>query len=70
MSAYPVKKSMRRDRFAEVMAGLRDYSAEELDGELLDLHVTSKNLGFFVEYSGTDLFLQALRLRAAKLIAN
>ncbi len=40
MSAYPVGKSQRRERFAAVMAGLRDYSAEELDGEFLDLHAT------------------------------
>ncbi len=40
MEAYPVTKPQRRERFAEVMAGLRDYSAEELDGEFLDLHAT------------------------------
>ena len=32
MEAYPVT-DQRRDRFAEVMTGLREYSAEELDGE-------------------------------------
>ena len=41
LNAYKVDKSVRRERFAEVMAGLRDYSAEQLDGELLDLHETS-----------------------------
>jgi hypothetical protein len=40
MDAYPVGKAQRRERFAAVMAGLRDYSAEELDGEFLDLHAT------------------------------
>ena len=40
MNAYPVGKMQRRERFAAVMAGLRDYSAEELDGEFLDLHAT------------------------------
>ena len=40
MNAYPIGKIQRRERFAAVMAGLRDYSAEELDGEFLDLHAT------------------------------
>ena len=40
MNAYPVGKTQRRERFAAVMAGLRDYSAEELDVEFLDLHAT------------------------------
>ena len=40
MNAYLVGKTQRRERFAAVMAGLRDYSAEELDGEFLDLHAT------------------------------
>ena len=34
MEAYAVNKSARRERFAEVIAGIRDYTAEELDGEL------------------------------------
>ena len=37
-------KSARRERFAEVIAGIRDYTAEELDGELLDLYEASKKL--------------------------
>ena len=40
MEAYPVTKPQRRERFAEVMAGLREYSAEERDGEFLDLYAT------------------------------
>jgi hypothetical protein len=44
MRAYPVGKTQRRERFASVMAGLRDYSAEELDGEFLDLHATYLSL--------------------------
>ena len=63
MSAYPVKKQLRRERFASVMAGLRDYSAEEFDGELLDLHATYKSLSGS-NLSGPDEFLKLLRKRA------
>ena len=66
MAAYPVKKKLRRERFALVMAGLRDYTAEELDGELLDLHETFKILGGS-RSKGTDQFLKDLRLRAESL---
>ena len=45
--AYAVTKSARRERFAEVIAGIRDYTAEELDGELLDLYEASKKLSYF-----------------------
>ncbi len=62
MNAYPVQKPLRRAKFAEVMAGLRDYTAEELDGELLDLHATSKALGNN-NFEGTDIFLQVIRNR-------
>jgi len=44
MEAYPVTRSQRRERFAAVMAGLRDYSSDELDGEFLDLHATYLSL--------------------------
>ena len=63
LSAYPVQKDIRRVRFAEVMSGLRDYTAEELDGELLDLYATSINLGG-KNLLGVDVFLQELRSRA------
>ena len=63
MAAYPVKKSERRERFAEVMAGLRDYTAEELDGELLELFATHKKISN-TNIQSVDLFLNALRLRA------
>ena len=63
MKAYPVNKQNRRERFAEVMAGLRDYTAEELDGELLDLFATNSSLrGSLVK--GADDFLEDLRKRA------
>ncbi len=63
MAAYPVNKSHRRERFAEVMAGLRDYTAEELDGELLDLYATRNNLAKdFID--GPDNFLKYLRTKA------
>ena len=63
MSAYPVQKSHRRDRFAAVMAGLRDYTAEELDGELLDLYATHQKI-IDSDYRGADAFLEDLRSRA------
>mgnify|MGYP007063704449 CR=1 FL=1 len=63
MEAYPVKKTQRRERFAEVMAGLRDFSAEELDGELLDLYSTQIALGGN-SMLGVDGFLKELRLLA------
>lgn len=69
MEAYPVKKSQRRDRFAEVMAGMRDYDAEELDGELLDLFSTHQALGGSGK-SGAEGFLAQLRERAKTLDAE
>ena len=60
MNAYTIAKISRRERFAEVMAGLKDYTAEELDGELLDLYETSRNLGLF-ENGGPNAFLKKLR---------
>lgn len=66
MAAYPVTKAQRRERFAAVMAGLRDYNAEELDGELLDLHATQVALGGF-DRKGAEGFLDDLRARAVLL---
>ena len=60
MEAYTVNKSNRRERFAEVIAGIRDYTAEELDGELLDLYEASKKLTYF-EGGGPNAFLAELR---------
>ncbi len=60
MDAYAVSKSSRRDRFAEVIAGIKDFTAEELDGELLDLYETSKKLSYFNE-GGPNAFLTHLR---------
>ena len=62
MSAYPVSKKQRRERFEAVMAGLKDYTAEELDGELLDLHATNKLLNTN-NLQGADGFLENLRQR-------
>ena len=45
LAAYPVSKKQRRERFVEVMAGLRDYSAAELEAELPDLLMTARGLG-------------------------
>jgi hypothetical protein len=63
MEAYPVTKNQRRDRFAEVMAGLREYSAEELDGEFLDLHATHMALEGSKGQSA-EAFLAELRTAA------
>ena len=67
MAAYPIKKTQRRERFAEVMAGLRDYSAEQLDGELLDLHLTWLTLEGIPSDKGPNDFLEDLRLKALGL---
>tara|TARA_B100001996_G_C18599107_1_gene569119 strand:- start:348 stop:1091 length:744 start_codon:yes stop_codon:yes gene_type:complete len=66
MEAYPIEKTQRRQRFAEVMSGIRDYSAEQLDGELLDLHSTYLALGG-PSVRGAQGFLKELRLRAEQL---
>jgi len=60
MNAYSVIKVSRRERFAEVIAGLKDYTAEELDGELLDLYEASRKLSLFVK-GGPNSFLTELR---------
>ena len=65
MEAYTVNKASRRDRFAEVIAGIRDYTAEELDGELLDLYEASKKLSYF-QGRGPNAFLTELRNLASE----
>ena len=60
MDAYAVSKPQRRERFAEVIAGIKDFTAEELDGELLDLYETSKKLSYF-HGGGPNAFLSKLR---------
>ncbi len=45
LAAYPAEKRQRREQFAAVMAGLRDYSAAELEAELPDLLLTAQALG-------------------------
>ena len=68
LEAYPAEKRQRRERFAEVMAGQRDYSAEELDGELADLRLTLSRLGAAAEQElSADQFLELLRQRARQL---
>ena len=65
MEAYTSSKPSRRERFAEVIAGIKDFTAEELDGELLDLYETSKKLSYFSE-GGPNSFLMHLRDLASK----
>ena len=45
LEAYPCAKRQRRERFAEVMAGLRDFTTTELEAELPDLLLTARSLG-------------------------
>jgi hypothetical protein len=69
LAAYPVEKRQRRERFAEVMAGQRDYSAEELDAELNDLRLTLAALGATQEEElSADQFLELLRQKARLLV--
>jgi hypothetical protein len=68
LAAYPVGKRQRRERFAEVMAGQRDYSAAELDAELPDLRLTLAALGAAgADELEPDQFLELLRRRAWEL---
>jgi len=68
LAAYPAEKRQRRERFAEVMAGQREYSAEELDAELPDLRRTLSALGAIAEERfSADQFLELLRQRASQL---
>jgi hypothetical protein len=68
LAAYPVEKRQRRERFAEVMAGQRDFSAAELDAELPDLRRTLALLGASAEQElGADQFLELLRQKARLL---
>ncbi|MEY2749354.1 MAG: hypothetical protein RLZZ168_1370, partial [Cyanobacteriota bacterium] len=65
LAAYPAEKRQRREHFAAVMAGQRDYSAEELDAELPDLRRTLAALGVAGEEElAPDQFLELLRQRA------
>ena len=63
MQAYPAEKKQRRERFAEVMAGLRDYGAAELDAELPDLLLTLEVLGIDQDLvaAGPEALLERLR---------
>jgi hypothetical protein len=68
LAAYPAEKRQRRERFAEVMAGQRDYTAAELDGELADLRRTLAALGAAAEQElSADQFLELLRQNADRL---
>ena len=65
LAAYPADKRQRRERFAEVMAGQREFSAEELDAELNDLRRTLAALGATQEEDlSADQFLELLRQKA------
>jgi hypothetical protein len=65
MAAYGVEKRQRRERFAAVMAGLRDYSAAELDAELPDLQRTLVAVGLSpAGLPSADQLLEQLRKAA------
>ncbi|MFM7312406.1 MAG: hypothetical protein ACKO0M_04440 [Cyanobium sp.] len=67
LAAYPVARRQRRERFAEVMAGQRDYGAAELEAELPDLRRTLAALGGTgSEEMGPDRFLRLLRSHARR----
>ena len=69
LAAYPADKRQRRERFAEVMAGQCDYTAEELDRELPDLRRTLSALGAAEERElSADQFLELLRQKARRAI--
>jgi hypothetical protein len=68
LAAYPVSKRSRRERFAEVMAGQRDFTAAELIAELPDLRRTLAQLGVAGEEElGPERFLTLLRQKAKSL---
>ena len=68
LAAYPAEKRQRRERFAEVMAGQREYGAEELALELPDLRRTLLNLGGLEEQQlSADQFLELVRERSRQL---
>lgn len=69
LAAYPVEKRQRRERFAEVMAGQRDYTATELQAELPDLRRTLTRLGAAGEDElEPDQLLELLRQRSTELL--
>ena len=74
LAAYPAIKRQRQERFAAVMAGLRDYSATELEAELPELVLTARALGVApgarLEADGLLEQLRALRQRPATPPAN
>jgi len=64
LAAYPATKPQRRELFAAVMAGQRDYTAADLETELPDLRRTLAVLGAAGEEElGADQFLELLRAR-------
>jgi hypothetical protein len=66
-----VAKRQRRERFAEVMAGQRDFSAAELDAELPELRRTLATLGAAGDGElAADQFLELLRQKARTLQAR
>lgn len=68
LAAYPASKRSRRERFAEVMAGQRDFTAAELIAELPDLRRTLAQLGVAGEEElGPERFLTLLRQKAQSL---
>ena len=71
LAAYPAGRRQRRERFAEVMAGQRDFSAAELDAELPDLRRTLAALGAAGEGElEPDQFLELLRRKASAMKAR
>ncbi|MEB3307578.1 MAG: hypothetical protein VKK98_05445 [Cyanobacteriota bacterium] len=71
LTAYPASRRQRRDRFTQVMAGLRDYTAGELEAELPELLLTARSLGVSgAAEMGADGLLDRLRQRRTEPVAT
>ncbi len=71
LAAYPATKPQRRELFAAVMAGQRDYTAADLETELPDLRRTLAVLGAAGDDDlGPEAFLELLRLKAGQVNAG
>jgi acetyl-CoA acetyltransferase len=66
LAAYPASRRQRQERFAEVMAGLRDYAAAELEAELPDLVATARALAIGGQALEANGLLELLRSQPFK----
>ena len=66
LAAYPASRRQRQERFAEVLAGLRDYAAAELEAELPDLVATARALAIGGQALEANGLLELLRRQPLK----